>query len=285
MTAGGHDPRADAGQRLAARDPVRQGPESGRGSTGRAACSAATRRRRRPASRRSCRRSQFEPFIAAMLSRAAFGPIDDTEAARSSTRSTAGRARVALALDAGRRERSAHPAAGFRAPHSRPVRRLSDHRRDADPDRSAPDQDAVRAEDARSGASRSRATRRWPACARPARAPSNTRSKRRSKPCIARRGAVSRAYPSIVGSGPNATILHYPEDDRQMQAGDLLLVDAACNYDYMSGDITRTYPVSGTFSRAPEGHLRDRAAGAGGGDEGGAGRHAAAAMSTTRRSR
>ena len=42
-----------------------------------------------------------------------------------------------------------------------------------------------------------------------------------------RRGAVSRAYPSIVGSGPNATILHYPDGDRQMQAGELLLVDAA----------------------------------------------------------
>ena len=41
------------------------------------------------------------------------------------------------------------------------------------------------------------------------------------------RGAVSWSYPSIVGSGPNATILHYPESNRQMQAGDLLLVDAA----------------------------------------------------------
>jgi Xaa-Pro aminopeptidase len=62
------------------------------------------------------------------------------------------------------------------------------------------------------------------------------------------RGAVSWSYPSIVGSGPNATILHYPDGDRQMLAGELLLVDAACNYGYMAGDITRTYPVSGTFS-------------------------------------
>src|SRR4029077_21076239 len=46
------------------------------------------------------------------------------------------------------------------------------------------------------------------------------------------RGAISWAYPSIVGSGPNATILHYPDSDRQMKAGDLLLVDAACNYEY-----------------------------------------------------
>jgi Xaa-Pro aminopeptidase len=62
------------------------------------------------------------------------------------------------------------------------------------------------------------------------------------------RGAVSWSYPSIVGSGPNATVLHYPGSDRQMQAGELLLVDAAANYQYMSGDITRTYPVSGVFS-------------------------------------
>jgi len=64
------------------------------------------------------------------------------------------------------------------------------------------------------------------------------------------RGAASWAYPSIVGSGPNATTLHYPDSDRQMKAGDLLLVDAACNFGYMSGDITRTYPVNGTFTAA-----------------------------------
>lgn len=63
------------------------------------------------------------------------------------------------------------------------------------------------------------------------------------------RGAVP-GYPSIVGSGPNATILHYPEGARQMQAGDLLLVDAACSLEYLTGDITRTYPVGGTFSPA-----------------------------------
>src|SRR5262249_1087396 len=63
------------------------------------------------------------------------------------------------------------------------------------------------------------------------------------------RGAVSWAYPSIVGSGPNATILHYPEASRRMAPGDLLLVDAACNFDYMSPDITRTYPISGTFTQ------------------------------------
>jgi Xaa-Pro aminopeptidase len=70
------------------------------------------------------------------------------------------------------------------------------------------------------------------------------------------RGAVSWAYPSIVGSGPNATVLHYPEATRQMQAGELLLVDAAANYGYEAADITRTYPVSGTFS-APQRDIYD----------------------------
>ncbi len=89
------------------------------------------------------------------------------------------------------------------------------------------------------------------------------------------RGAVSWAYPSIVGSGPNATILHYPEADRQMQAGDLLLVDAAANlrlpgvghHPHLPGE----RHVHGRATR----HLRDRPARAGGSDQGGeAGRDA-----------
>lgn len=61
-------------------------------------------------------------------------------------------------------------------------------------------------------------------------------------------GAMSWAYPSIVGSGPNATVLHYTKSTRQMQAGDLLLVDAGANFQGLTGDITRTWPVSGRFS-------------------------------------
>lgn len=61
-------------------------------------------------------------------------------------------------------------------------------------------------------------------------------------------GAMSWGYPSIVGSGPNATILHYGESSRKMEPGDLLLVDAAGSYQGLTGDITRTTPVSGTFS-------------------------------------
>jgi Xaa-Pro aminopeptidase len=61
-------------------------------------------------------------------------------------------------------------------------------------------------------------------------------------------GAMSWGYPSIVGSGPNATTLHYTRSTRQMQAGDLLLVDAGANFQGLTGDITRTWPVSGRFS-------------------------------------
>jgi Xaa-Pro aminopeptidase len=61
-------------------------------------------------------------------------------------------------------------------------------------------------------------------------------------------GAMSWGYPSIVGSGPNSTILHYGESSRKMEPGDLLLVDAAGNYQGLTGDITRTTPVSGAFS-------------------------------------
>jgi Xaa-Pro aminopeptidase len=62
------------------------------------------------------------------------------------------------------------------------------------------------------------------------------------------RGAERPAYGSIVGSGPNATILHHRRNDRQMQAGDLVLIDAGAEYGYYACDVTRTFPVSGTFS-------------------------------------
>jgi Xaa-Pro aminopeptidase len=64
-----------------------------------------------------------------------------------------------------------------------------------------------------------------------------------------RNGAMSWGYPSIVGSGPNATILHYSRSSRRMQSGDLLLVDAAASYQGLTGDITRTYPINGAFTR------------------------------------
>ena len=65
-----------------------------------------------------------------------------------------------------------------------------------------------------------------------------------------RNGAMSWGYPSIVGSGPNATILHYERSSRQMQDGEVLLVDAAANYQGLTVDITRTYPINGKFTQA-----------------------------------
>ncbi|NJM64996.1 MAG: M24 family metallopeptidase [Acaryochloris sp. RU_4_1] len=62
------------------------------------------------------------------------------------------------------------------------------------------------------------------------------------------RGGVGPAYPSIVASGFNACILHYTENTRQIQDQDLLLIDAACSYEYYNADITRTFPVQGRFT-------------------------------------
>ena len=62
------------------------------------------------------------------------------------------------------------------------------------------------------------------------------------------RGSERVAYEPIVGSGPNATVLHYVKNQRQMQAGELLLIDAGCEYGYYASDITRTFPVTGCFS-------------------------------------
>lgn len=63
-------------------------------------------------------------------------------------------------------------------------------------------------------------------------------------------GSPRNGYPSIVASGPNACILHYVTNDRRMEDGDLLLIDAAAEYGYFSADITRTFPVNGRFSPA-----------------------------------
>ena len=56
------------------------------------------------------------------------------------------------------------------------------------------------------------------------------------------------AYPSIVASGYNSCVLHYMENNRQMQENDLLLIDAGCACDYYNADITRTSPISGKFT-------------------------------------
>ena len=61
-------------------------------------------------------------------------------------------------------------------------------------------------------------------------------------------GGDRPGYGSIVGSGPNATILHYDRDERTMRDGELLLVDAATSYNHYSADVTRTFPVNGRFT-------------------------------------
>jgi Xaa-Pro aminopeptidase len=63
-------------------------------------------------------------------------------------------------------------------------------------------------------------------------------------------GAQSPAYASIVASGPNACVLHYSANDRRMQDGELVLIDAGCELDGYASDITRTFPVNGRFSPA-----------------------------------
>ncbi|HEY4179924.1 MAG TPA: aminopeptidase P N-terminal domain-containing protein [Kofleriaceae bacterium] len=63
-------------------------------------------------------------------------------------------------------------------------------------------------------------------------------------------GGDGPGYTSIVGSGDNATILHYIENNRRVENGDLVLVDAGCEYDHYTADITRTWPANGTFSAA-----------------------------------
>ncbi|MFT4676774.1 MAG: Xaa-Pro aminopeptidase [Patiriisocius sp.] len=66
---------------------------------------------------------------------------------------------------------------------------------------------------------------------------------------FAQGGARSPAYPSIVGAGNNGCILHYISNSDQIQKGDLILVDAGCEYEYYAADVTRTFPANGRFSK------------------------------------
>ena len=63
-------------------------------------------------------------------------------------------------------------------------------------------------------------------------------------------GGTGPGYNTIVGTGENATILHYVENNRAIADGDLVLVDAGCEYDHYTADITRTFPAGGAFTGA-----------------------------------
>ena len=65
-----------------------------------------------------------------------------------------------------------------------------------------------------------------------------------------RAGGRSVAYPPIVAGGANACILHYTDNARKLDDGDLLLIDAGVEFDYYASDITRTFPVNGKFTAA-----------------------------------
>ncbi len=71
-----------------------------------------------------------------------------------------------------------------------------------------------------------------------------------------RHGAQGPSYPSIVAGGANACILHYTDNRARLQAGELVLIDAGCEYDGYASDITRTFPVDGRF-RPPQRLLYD----------------------------
>lgn len=68
-----------------------------------------------------------------------------------------------------------------------------------------------------------------------------------------RHGARFPSYNTIVGAGENGCILHYTENESVMRDGDLVLIDAGCEYMGYAGDITRTFPVNGKFSPAQRG--------------------------------
>ncbi|MFY9610344.1 MAG: aminopeptidase P N-terminal domain-containing protein [Blastocatellia bacterium] len=65
-----------------------------------------------------------------------------------------------------------------------------------------------------------------------------------------KRGSPRHGYAPIVASGTNATVLHYTTNNRQIEDGDLLLIDAGTEFGYFTGDVTRTFPANGKFTEA-----------------------------------
>jgi Xaa-Pro aminopeptidase len=61
-------------------------------------------------------------------------------------------------------------------------------------------------------------------------------------------GARTLSYPSIVGGGPDGCVLHYPDDDRVIEDGELVLIDAGAEFEHYATDVTRTFPANGHFT-------------------------------------
>jgi Xaa-Pro aminopeptidase len=193
--------------------------------------------------------SQFEPFATAMLAGRSSGGISATEASRFFDALSAVKARLALVLD---------PSRGLNDPLTAPLEFARQARERLggfavmDASKIFDELRLVKTPYERKLLARSMeiSTEAQEAGVRAIRPGAYEYEVKAAIEAVhAGRGAAP-GYPSIVGSGPNATILHYPDDARQMQAGELLLVDAACTLEYLTGDITRTYPTSGTFSPA-----------------------------------
>jgi Xaa-Pro aminopeptidase len=192
--------------------------------------------------------NQFEPFIAGIMSKRA-GAASPTEYARYFQALSDGRAKLAVLLD---------PVSDLSAPPG-PVTQFASKLRDrffgftvqdVSPIlaelrqiKTAYEQDVLR----RSVDISSEAHRAGMQAARAGKYEYEVEAA--IEEVYLRNGAMSWGYPSIVGSGPNATILHYEKSSRKMEPGDLLLVDAAANYHGLTGDITRTYPIDGKFTR------------------------------------
>jgi len=191
--------------------------------------------------------SQFEPFVTAMLNRRGHAPVGAMEAARFFDAVSAGRAKVGLVLD---------PKRGANDPPTAPsefARQIRDRVAGvaiSDVTKILADLRLLKTSYERKvlAASFDISTAAHLAGMRTTRPGAYEYEVKAAVEAVHYGRGAAPGYPSIVGSGPNATILHYPEGGRQMQAGELLVVDAACTLEYLTGDVTRTYPVGGAFS-------------------------------------
>lgn len=191
--------------------------------------------------------NQFEPFVSAIFAQRPFARTESSEFTAFFKALDENRATLALVL--GRRSMSARPAAPLEFANKLREQFFGFVPKDATDTlnstrqiKTAYEQDVMRrsvqiSNDAHKAGMKAAAVGRWEYEVQSA-----------IEAVYLKNGAMKPGYDSIVGSGPNATILHYVESSRQMQPDDLLLVDAAGSYQGYTGDITRTYPVDGTFS-------------------------------------